>query len=386
VKTAWRTKLSAVWEDGDLLAELYEAIPNEQRTPTIIFAVSMELEKLGMDGIRHVKEGLRRYPSDFWLHFGMGRMQKKTRTDAAIGSYRTALAIRPRNPTGSNNLGILLRDNNQYAAAIAAYEDAIGEHPKLAMLHNGLGTVLHAKKEYDAAIAKFQVAIQLEPYHGWYYFNLAKVRGDKGEFLPQTWVERFPMQVGEFVEQGFRLGAGSEDAPDRRTPPNQPLQQTAAALRLTTKRRMRQLGRPQMREGRPVAESVLRERSATIEDMPHLPYTAMVVKESLRLYPPLWGLMTREAVTDAKLGGYEIPKGSWIVLSPYVTHRDPRFFANPDRFDPERFAAGRTEQIPANAYFPFGAGPHSPATASPKTVRYSPHYCLARFWVNHLSA
>jgi cytochrome P450 len=105
-------------------------------------------------------------------------------------------------------------------------------------------------------------------------------------------------------------------------------------------------------------ESVLGERPASIEDLPRLQYTGMVVKESLRLYPPIWDLTTREAVTSVELGGYELPKGSWIALAPYVTQRDPRFFPNPDQFDPERFAAGRVEQIPPYAYFPFGAGPH----------------------------
>jgi cytochrome P450 len=105
-------------------------------------------------------------------------------------------------------------------------------------------------------------------------------------------------------------------------------------------------------------EAVLGERPATIEDLPRLQYTGMVVKETLRLYPPLWDLTTREAVSDVELGGYELPKGSWIALAPYVTQRDPRFFANPDQFDPERFAAGRAEQIPPYAYVPFGAGPH----------------------------
>ena len=105
-------------------------------------------------------------------------------------------------------------------------------------------------------------------------------------------------------------------------------------------------------------ESVLGERPATLEDVPGLQYTGMVAKESLRLYPPLWGLMTSETLTDVELGGYEIPKGNWIFLSPYVTHRDPRFFENPEQFDPKRFAAGRSERIPPYAYFPFGAGPH----------------------------
>jgi cytochrome P450 len=105
-------------------------------------------------------------------------------------------------------------------------------------------------------------------------------------------------------------------------------------------------------------ETVLGEAPPNVDDVPRLPYTGMVVKESLRLYPPVWGLTTREAVSDLELGGYEIPKGSWISVFPYVTHRDPRFFADPDQFDPQRFAAGRAEQIPPYAYFPFGAGPH----------------------------
>ncbi|MBI1914322.1 MAG: cytochrome P450 [Planctomycetes bacterium] len=58
------------------------------------------------------------------------------------------------------------------------------------------------------------------------------------------------------------------------------------------------------------------------------------------------------------LGGYKIAKGCWISVFPFVTHRDPRFFENPEQFDPERFADDRAEQIPPYAYFPFGAGPH----------------------------
>src|SRR5262249_55304967 len=79
-------------------------------------------------------------------------------------------------------------------------------------------------------------------------------------------------------------------------------------------------------------ETVLGERPATIEDLPRLKYMGMVVKESLRLYPPLWDLTTRENVSDVELGGYELPKGSWIAIAPYVTQRDPRFFENPDQF------------------------------------------------------
>jgi cytochrome P450 len=106
-------------------------------------------------------------------------------------------------------------------------------------------------------------------------------------------------------------------------------------------------------------DTVLGERPATAEDVPRLPYTGMVVKESLRLYPPVWGLTIREASSDVEVGGYEIAKGSWLFHSPYVTHRDPRFFECPDQFNPERFAPDRAEQLPPYAYFPFGAGPHA---------------------------
>jgi cytochrome P450 len=106
------------------------------------------------------------------------------------------------------------------------------------------------------------------------------------------------------------------------------------------------------------AADVLGDRPATLADLPRLPYTDMVVKETLRLYPPAVALVAREALADVELGGYVVPRRSWVYLSPYVTQRDPRFFEDPERFDPERFAPGRAERIAPYAYFPFGGGPH----------------------------
>jgi cytochrome P450 len=106
------------------------------------------------------------------------------------------------------------------------------------------------------------------------------------------------------------------------------------------------------------AAQVLGERPATYADLPSLPNTTMVVKESLRLYPPTWALIPREALEDVPLGDFVIPKGGWVYIYPWVLHRDPRFFPDPERFDPERFAPGRIESIPQHAYIPFGAGPH----------------------------
>lgn len=106
------------------------------------------------------------------------------------------------------------------------------------------------------------------------------------------------------------------------------------------------------------AESVLGSRDPTYDDVSKLKYAEMVVKESMRLYPPTWGLFGREAVEDLTLGPYHVPKGTWAYIFPWVTHRDGRFFENPESFDPERFAPGRVENIPQYAYVPFGAGPH----------------------------
>jgi cytochrome P450 len=105
-------------------------------------------------------------------------------------------------------------------------------------------------------------------------------------------------------------------------------------------------------------EAVLGGRGATLEDLPRLTFTDRVVKESLRIYPPTPVLINREAVTEVEVGGYRLPPKSLVILSPYVTQRDPRWFPEPERFDPDRFGPGRVENILDYAYFPFGAGPH----------------------------
>jgi cytochrome P450 len=106
-------------------------------------------------------------------------------------------------------------------------------------------------------------------------------------------------------------------------------------------------------------DQVIGGRPATFADVAQLSYTASVVRESLRLYPPTWSLFAREALADVEVGGYLLPRGSWAFVFPYVLHRDPRWFPEPERFDPDRFAVGRVEQIPQYAYIPFGAGPHA---------------------------
>ena len=103
-------------------------------------------------------------------------------------------------------------------------------------------------------------------------------------------------------------------------------------------------------------EEMLDGRAATVGDLPRLRYADAVIKESMRLYPPAWAI-GREALGDCEVGGYHVPTKTQMFISQYVTHRDPRFFDDPDVFDPSRWHDGRTDQLPAYAYFPFGGGP-----------------------------
>ena len=95
---------------------------------------------------------------------------------------------------------------------------------------------------------------------------------------------------------------------------------------------------------------------ATYADLERLPYTLAVLQEALRLYPPAW-ILTRRAIGQDKLGGYDVPPGTDVFLSPFVIHRHPAFWDNPHRFDPGRFEPGRSEARHKFAYLPFGAGP-----------------------------
>jgi cytochrome P450 len=102
-------------------------------------------------------------------------------------------------------------------------------------------------------------------------------------------------------------------------------------------------------------DSVLGGRIPEFDDLPRLRYTEMVLTESMRLYPPAWAI-GRKATAPFQLGGYEIPKGAILILSPYVTQRDPRFFPDPERFDPERWTPENADARPKFSYYPFGGG------------------------------
>ncbi len=103
-------------------------------------------------------------------------------------------------------------------------------------------------------------------------------------------------------------------------------------------------------------DAVLGGRPPSASDLPKLQYTDKVIRETLRLYPPAWRIFRRTEETF-HVGEYTLPAGSNIVLSQWVTQRDPRWFPEPDRFIPERWNEEAVAKLPRFAYFPFGGGP-----------------------------
>ena len=102
--------------------------------------------------------------------------------------------------------------------------------------------------------------------------------------------------------------------------------------------------------------SVLRGRAPEFSDLSALPFTDSVIKESMRLYPPAWSL-ARTVVSDIEMRGYRIPAGANLVMSQWIMHRDPRYFADPGKFNPDRWLGEATRKLPRFVYFPFGGGP-----------------------------
>jgi cytochrome P450 len=111
----------------------------------------------------------------------------------------------------------------------------------------------------------------------------------------------------------------------------------------------------------------LQGRAPTFSDIAVLPYTERVIKEVLRLYPPAWSL-ARTVISDFNVRGYTIPAGANVVMSQWIMHRDPRYFPNPEKFDPDRWLDPAMQKLPRFAYFPFGGGPRQCIGASFATM------------------
>lgn len=104
--------------------------------------------------------------------------------------------------------------------------------------------------------------------------------------------------------------------------------------------------------------TVLGARPLAAEDLSAMSYTGRLIEEALRLYPPTW-VTARAPLHDDAIGGYRIPANCIVLLSPFVTHRHPAFWEDPESFDPGRFTPERSAGRPRFAYFPFGGGPRA---------------------------
>lgn len=130
------------------------------------------------------------------------------------------------------------------------------------------------------------------------------------------------------------------------------LETTANALTFT----WHLLARHPEAEARVHAEAASLGRDPGIDDLPRLDYTQRAFQEALRLYPPGW-MLARRALEDLPLGDYVVPEGGLVLMPPYLLHRDPLLWPEPERFDPDRWREGGGAPPHRFAYFPFGGGP-----------------------------
>lgn len=104
------------------------------------------------------------------------------------------------------------------------------------------------------------------------------------------------------------------------------------------------------------SQEVLKNRLTTFADIPQLSYSKQVLQEVMRLYPPAW-IMDRVPLEDDKLGDFDLPKETIVNLFVYGAHHNPKYWKNPEQFDPERFTKKALKKRPSFSYFPFGGGP-----------------------------
>jgi cytochrome P450 len=110
-------------------------------------------------------------------------------------------------------------------------------------------------------------------------------------------------------------------------------------------------------------DRALAGRLPSTSDLSSLTYVDNIIKETMRLYPPAWSV-ARTVIASFELEGYWVPAGANVVMSQWIVHRDPRFFSEPEKFDPDRWNTSACQNLPRFAYFPFGGGPRQCIGAS----------------------
>jgi cytochrome P450 len=103
-------------------------------------------------------------------------------------------------------------------------------------------------------------------------------------------------------------------------------------------------------------DGIIGGRAPNVEDIPRLTYTSQILSESMRLYPPAWG-MARLVKEEVEVAGYKLVPGNGVACAQWIVHRDPRWFGDPLKFIPERWENDLGKRLPRFAYFPFGGGP-----------------------------
>ena len=106
------------------------------------------------------------------------------------------------------------------------------------------------------------------------------------------------------------------------------------------------------------AREVLGQRAPDLGDLAALQPIEAAIKETQRLYPAAWSLFGRKAVEDVELGGYAIPAGTQIAIFPWIIQRNAKFWPQPEKFDPARFAPESSSAMVPHSWLPFGLGPH----------------------------
>jgi Tfp pilus assembly protein PilF len=149
--------------------------------PVNLYILSLLLYRRGTADVaeRFLREAQRHYPSDFWLTFELGSRLRSSSKEEAIGYYRAALALQPRNPAVHNNLGVLLRDQKKRPEAEAAFRKAIALQPDDADVWNNLGVMLDDQKKVVEAEAAFRKAIEVQPDHAMAWYNLGGLLRDQ---------------------------------------------------------------------------------------------------------------------------------------------------------------------------------------------------------------
>ncbi len=106
----------------------------------------------------------------------------------------------------------------------------------------------------------------------------------------------------------------------------------------------------------------------SLQAMEALPYSNMVIREAMRLYPPVW-VISRKTIEADTLAGFTVPPGTDVFFSPYFVHRHPDFWSDAEKFMPERFARSDDDERPKLTYLPFSAGAHHCIGETPGHLR-----------------